>query len=242
MLYLSASSTDFGTVPEMADELIGRMLAQVARWEECNDQRAIFLDCYARMTGAVDTAMTNGRFDDGEWVGTLLGRFADYYFAALERWERGEDRVPEPWVLAHSAAVDGLASPIQLLVAGVNAHINYDLVLTLVDVLGPAWGALDGGARERRRGDYERINQTIADTADQVQDAVVERYSPSLDLLDRRLGRLDERWAVRVLTGWRRQVWVQAVDLLDEADVARRDEKTMRIEHRCARRARWLLL
>ena len=215
------------------------MAARAAAWERAGDGRAVFLDCYSRMTDAVVTAVGNDRFIDGDWVLVLLERFATYYDASIDGGDDGVI-VPEPWVLAHAAAVGNDAHPMQLLLAGVNAHINYDLVLTLIDLLEPEWRSLDDAAVDRRRRDYDAINQVIAETADLVQDRVLERRSPWLDLLDRGLGRWDERLAVRLLGGWRSRVWRQTTELL-ELDIAQRAERVGSIERQCARRARLLL-
>jgi len=217
------------------------MAAQAAEWEAAADGRAVFLDCYARMTGAVQQADEAGRFDDPAWVAALLDRFAEYYFASIDGGAGGVD-VPEPWVVAHAAAVGHDASPLQLLLAGVNAHINYDLVLTLVDLLEPEWVGLDDVGRDRRRTDYDRINEVIAETADLVQDLVLERRSPWLESLDRGLGRWDERAAVRLLSGWRSRVWRHAMDVMAETGPSARAARIGEIERQCARRGRWLLV
>lgn len=217
------------------------MAAQVAEWDATGDGRAVFLDCYRVMTDEVLARIDAAGFDDGAWVERLLDRFAEYYFASLDGGPDGAP-VPEPWVVAHAAAVGCDAAPLQLLLAGVNAHINYDLVLTLVDVLDDEWATADVVQRTRRQTDYDLVNVVIAETADRVQDEVVERRSPWLDVLDRGLGRWDERLAVRVLGGWRSQVWRHAVELLDTPDAGRRAERAAVIERQCARRGRWLLL
>lgn len=216
------------------------MAERAASWEQCGDGRAVFLDCYARMTDAVVTAVVNDRFLDGDWVLLLLERFASYYDASIDGGSEGL-LIPEPWVLAHAAAVGNDAHPMQLLLAGVNAHINYDLVLTLIDLLEPEWASIDGTMIEHRKRDYDEINQVIAETADLVQDRVLERRVPWLQILDRGLGRWDERMAVRLLGGWRSRVWRQSVTLLDLADLDDRRARTAAIERQCARRARMLL-
>lgn len=218
-----------------------RMAAQLAAWDAAADGRAVFLDCYRRMTDAVVARCDDGRFGDGDWVLGLLERFADYYFDSIDGGPNAV-RVPEPWVLAHAAAVGNDASTLQLLLAGVNAHINYDLVLTLVDVLDDEWASADHVLRAVRRSDYDLINRVIAETADLVQDEVIERRAPWLDVLDRGLGSWDERAAVRRLSRWRTQVWRQAEALLDNDDPSERAMLATRIEVQCARRARWLLL
>jgi hypothetical protein len=220
--------------------LAAAMAARAATWEQVGDGRAVFLDCYARMTDAVVTAVRNDRFVDGDWVLLLLERFAAYYDASIDGGPGGLI-VPEPWVLAHAAAVGNDAHPMQLLLAGVNAHINYDLVLTLIDLLEPEWRSIDDAVIERRQLDYDEINQVIAETADLVQDRVLERRVPWLQILDRGLGRWDERMAVRLLGGWRTRVWRQSVTLLELNDPDDRRAHTEAIERQCARRARLLL-
>jgi hypothetical protein len=220
---------------------LDRMASQLSEWEHRGDGRAVFLDCYRNMTEAVLDSVERDEFVDGVWVSALLDRFAGYYFDSIDG---GPDvrPIPSPWVLAHAAAVGNDASALQLLLAGVNAHINYDLVLTLVDVLDDEWVDLGDRGRAHRRADYDRINVVIADTADRVQDDVLERRSPWLDAFDRGLGRWDERTAVRLLTTWRTRVWRQATELLDGDDPAERAGRAAAIERQCTRRARWLLL
>jgi hypothetical protein len=55
----------------------------------------------------------------------------------------------------------------------------------------------------------------IAQTIDAVQDDVVERWSPAMDVVDKMLGRLDERLIVRLITNWREHVWQQAVCMME---------------------------
>jgi len=216
------------------------MVATSATWEQAGDGRAIFLDCYAKMTSAVFEAVDDDRFVDGDWVLQLLFRFAGYYDASVDGGPEGA-LVPEPWVLAHAAAVGNDAHPMQLLLAGVNAHINFDLVLTLIDLLEPEWSRLDATLLDRRKGDYDEINVVIAETADLVQDRVLERRVPWLDVLDRGLGSWDERMAVRLLGGWRSRVWRQAIGIVELDDLDLRRERTRAIEQQCVRRARLLL-
>lgn len=218
-----------------------RMTLQVSEWEAQRDGRAIFLDCYTRMTGAMNEAITRGEFEDAAWVAALLDRFAVFYFDSIDGGETGA-RIPEPWLVAHSAAVGFDASPLQLLLAGVNAHINYDLVLTLVDLLAPEWPHLSTDVRDMRHRDYDRVNDVISATVDLVQDEVVERYAGWCETLDVVLGRLDEALAARLLIGWRRRVWRQAASILDEVDRSREPERFAAIERQCVRRSRLILL
>src|SRR5690606_32407413 len=110
--------------------VIARMQTFLRQWEDAADRKAVFLRCYSMMTANMLVAIEQGEFRDRTWVERLLHRFADYYFLALDAYEQERTAAPAVWQLAHDAARDDAALPIQNLLLGVNAHINYDLVLT----------------------------------------------------------------------------------------------------------------
>ena len=110
---------------------------------------------------------------------------------------------------------------LQHLLLGINAHINYDLVLSLVDLLEPEWKELSESRRQDRYADHCLVNEVIAATIDTVQDEVVERHNPRMDLIDRLLGRLDERLLSALITRWRQGVWDNAVHFLEVPETER---------------------
>ena len=87
------------------------------------------------MTNNMLIAIDQDEFHDPEWVSILLHRFADYYFEALDKYEAGDIQTPVVWEVAHDAATERKIFVLQNLLLGVNAHINYDLVVTLVELL-----------------------------------------------------------------------------------------------------------
>jgi hypothetical protein len=106
--------------------VIHRMQSFVSEWESQSDQRSIFLSCYMLMTGNMLTAVDQKEFSDPQWVDGLLHAFADYYFIALDTYNLHPTSAPPVWKLAHDACRDPSMSPLQKLLLGVNAHINYD--------------------------------------------------------------------------------------------------------------------
>jgi hypothetical protein len=191
------------------------MQSLVAAWESAGDRRAIFLNCYLLMTRNMLAALEAGDFRDRRWVDALLRHFAGYYFAALEAYEADKMTAPAVWVRAHDAAGRDGPWVVQLLMLGVNAHINYDLVLALVDMLDESWATLPAETRRARREDFDTVNAIIARTINTVQDDVVEQWAPAMDWVDKGMGRLDEWLTVRLITGWRDEVWAQAVRMLE---------------------------
>ncbi len=168
----------------MNDPSLLRMQEWIERWNQNQDRRAIFLSCYQMMTANMLEAIQRGEFSDGGWVNHLLHRFADYYFMALEANEQGQENVPTVWKAAFRAAASRIYSPLQNLLLGVNAHINYDLVLTLEELLQPEWQRLSPAQRAVRRSDHNRVNRVIAATIDAVQDQILEPAMPMMQMVD----------------------------------------------------------
>lgn len=219
-----------------------QMQALVAHWEKNGDHRCIFLDCYRRMTDNMLASLEAERFHDEEWVNRLLHRFAEYYFEALDAYEGEKSHSPAVWQLTHDVAAQEETSVLQHLLLGVNAHINYDLALALRDLLSPEWDSLSPEARQQRYEDHLLVNQIIAETIDTVQDEVVERHDPDLDLIDKLFGPVDE-WAIaQVIARWRDDVWETACRLLEVEAEAEQEQIRAHLEARSLRRARIFLL
>ncbi|UCC87161.1 MAG: hypothetical protein JSV81_20280 [Anaerolineales bacterium] len=222
--------------------LIERMHALVQKWEAVSDRRSIFLSCYLLMTRNMAAAVDADEFTNSAWVSTLIHRFADYYFDALEAYERDSPATQAVWRQVHDAASNPETLVLQNLQLGINAHINYDLVLTLVDMLEPEWAALSDRGRNERYADYCYVNQIIGRTVDIVQDTVVERLAPKLDIADKMLGPIDEWIVSQLLTSWRDEVWSQGVRLIQLSKPSERETLRQQIETTALKRAKTILL
>jgi hypothetical protein len=208
-----------------------QMNQHVQQWEAARDRRSIFLGCYAMMTGNMLDAVETGRFADDAWVMRLLQRFAEYYFQALKLYEARQPETPRVWQLAHDTAQREPVMTVQQLLIGVNAHINYDLVFAVAELLSPEWAALTTEQRAQRRADYDLVNAIIGETIDRVQDQILEARSPWLDFIDKLLGPVDEWLISEIITRWRDEVWHNALRYVetlapDEREALRRDIET----------------
>jgi hypothetical protein len=225
-----------------ATPMLARMQSQVERWEASFDRRAIFLACYAVMTRNMLNSINSGIFNDPSWVGKLLERFAEYYFEALETYQIGNPGPPLVWRETFNAALNPRILPVQHLILGVNAHINYDLVLTLVEILRNEWTALNREGRSLRYLDHSTINRIIAQSIDEVQDEILVRYSPEMDLVDKAFGKLDE-WAIaRLISLWREQVWRRTQKWLEAESLDEQDRLHQNLERACLRKSKLILL
>lgn len=209
--------------------------------EARGDQRAAFLHCYSLMSRNMVSALEAGRFHDRDWMRRFIDHFAEYYFNALDGYERDKSAAPPVWVLAHDTALHSSCSLMQKLLLGVNAHINFDLALTVTDLLDEAWPKLSPAERQRHIEDYQLVNEIIGNSIDEVQDHVLAPHSPSMAHLDRLMGRVDEWLISGLITSWRREVWGQACQLLDAPRPADREHLRAQLEAKTVKRGEAIL-
>lgn len=226
---------------QQTDQVVQQMVTRAQNWETAGDKRYIFLRCYSMMSANMAVAIQEGRFAHSSWVATLMLRFADYYFDALEHYDQNPVQAPAVWRQVHDVARLPDMHVLQNLLLGVNAHINYDLPLALYDCLHGEWAGLDETTKRSRQNDHETVNQIIGDTIDAVQDTVVEPLSPTMALVDRLMGRMDEWLLSQLITAWRHDVWNVALQLLSASDESRRQTIRQEQELRVMERAERLL-
>ena len=229
------------STPSNEAPVIRQMRQRIERWQADADPRAVFLHCYMLMTANMLDAIDAGEFEDSEWVSRLLHRFADYYFEALDHYEKDPAAAPAVWKLAHDATINRRCFALQRLFLGVNAHINYDLVLALNDLLAPEWAQANETVRQARYRDHCLVNEVIAATIDDVQDDVIEQVEPRMDLVDKMLVPLDEWLTALIIRRWRDDVWRNAMDYVETTQPDARDQLRQHIEDLTLRRARAIL-
>jgi hypothetical protein len=221
--------------------VVDRMQTLIENWETAGDRRAVFLSCYKMMTTNMLAAVERGDFEDCNWVSSLLHHFADYYFKALEPYEQGHENIPAPWQIAFQATRRPRTHVMQNLVLGVNAHINYDLVFAVADMLEPEWSGLSPVARQSRYRDHCHVNRIIYQTINAVQDGIIERYAASMDLVDTVFGPLDEWLIFRLISIWREEVWLDATRYVEFSDEDGRSVLRHEVERRSLQRAHAIL-
>jgi hypothetical protein len=171
------------------------------------EHRREFLGTYRRTTLAVGKAVQGDVFEDGPWVEAWDVAFAQLYLDALDADLSG-GHVPRPWRLAFEAR-PGLA-PLQHVLLGINAHINYDLPQALLAVISDADFA-DSALMDRRRRDHERIDGVLSGRVAAEDQELAARSARSV--LDRLLVPLNQRASKRFLREARQKVWHNAVEL-----------------------------
>ena len=183
------------TIARVLDELQGRLDSLPAGMEF----RRTFIATYRRTTEAVGRAISDGSFDDPRWVAAWDGAFANLFFVAHDADLAGKPP-PRPWRLAFTPT-EGV-NPLQHLLLGMNAHINFDLPQSLLAVI-PNDDFTDPTLIERRRRDHERIDHILASRVAAEDGQLGGRRR----LLDRILTPLNRASSRRFLREARQKVW-----------------------------------
>ena len=105
------------------------------------DGISCFNKLYLEVTKSVLAAVGQTTFADPGFLTRLDVAFANLFFAALSAFEAGSPDTPHAWSPLFEARASSVIAPIQFALAGMNAHINRDLPVALVDIFAAAGGA-----------------------------------------------------------------------------------------------------
>jgi hypothetical protein len=120
------------------------------------DGIACFNYLYHDITSRVNKALDDGAFKDQAFLVKLDLSFAGRYLDALAAWVKSTDSAPRAWGVLFDHRGDRNTTRLQYAVAGVNAHVNYDLAFAVVQTVDELKRAeLNGGSQ---RQDYNAIN------------------------------------------------------------------------------------
>jgi hypothetical protein len=168
------------------------------------DGVAWFNRLYLAVTEAVHGELADATFADPRFLARLDVVFANLYFRALDTTKEP----PRAWApLLTCRRRKGIA-PIQFAFAGMNAHINYDLPVALVQTCRELGVDLLRARRQHR--DYLAVNALLERT-----EAQVKRWFSTgfVGVADVALGEADDRVAMWNVTRARDAAWVSAQTL-----------------------------
>jgi len=169
-----------------------------------NDGVRRFNELYLTVTRAVAAQAASAKYEDAAFMTRLDIVFADLYFEAVEDLEAGR-KPPRAWApLFEARAKTGIA-PLQFAIAGMNAHINHDLVLALITTTKEFGYGLDRDTAHHR--DYTSVDGLLQ----RVQDEVKDRFTTGVVRdLDRAGGVVDDLVANWKVSMARDNAWTQA--------------------------------
>ena len=194
--------------PATITAVLAAMVTRLDTLPSAAESRREFLRTYRRTTAAVAAAVEAGVFEDARWVEAWDVAFAGLYLTALDADLHGTGGVPRPWRRAFDAPAS--LHPLQHVLLGINAHVNYDLPQALLAVISDDDFA-DPVLLARRRRDHERIDGVLASRV-AAEDGELARRS-SRSLLDRFLAPLNRRASRRFLREARKKVWHNTIEL-----------------------------
>lgn len=187
---------------------------------------AFFPAVYRATTARVRAGIRNGSFVDGARMERLATTFANRYLAALNALGVAAGGCPSrSWQVAFDAASRPHTMILQHVLVGMNAHINFDLPLAVIEAAG------EGNVADIEE-DFKAINRILAALLDPVQQ-VIDGFSPLLNILDRVGGRTDEELVTFSINTARDEAWHEATRLAAEP-VAQRERSILSLDRRVA--------
>jgi Family of unknown function (DUF5995) len=111
---------------------------------------------YSKVTEKVDTQPPPNGWEDEEWLNRLDVIFAKFYFEAITGSLSQSSNPPGSWIALFEARNRPNIDRIQFALAGMNAHINHDLALALLQTDDELH--LTPSLNSPEHDDYERVN------------------------------------------------------------------------------------
>ena len=193
--------------PRRIEDVIRRMKAIVRELQPA-DGISAFTRLYLAVTEAVAGAAGEREFENERFLHALDVSFANLYFDALDALRSGNGAAVRAWAPLVEARRRRGILPLQFALAGMNAHINRDLPVALVQT----WAELDRQPRRAspERRDFRRVNALLAETEARVKPALVTGH---LATVDTTFGRLDDVLAMWKVEQAREAAWVNGETL-----------------------------
>ncbi len=114
---------------------------------------------YLMVTEEIDRDLAAARWADGVWLERLDVLFGRIYFDAIVKWLRAPDRAPSAWAALFAERLRPGVAGVQYGVAGMNAHINRDLPVAVVQTCLELRVAPRRGSAQHV--DYTRVNEIL---------------------------------------------------------------------------------
>jgi hypothetical protein len=160
---------------------------------------------YLTVTEGVQERSATLQWENPRWLERLDVSFAALYFSALAAFLGNQGRVARCWLpLLESRGKRGITR-VQFAFAGINAHINHDLPIAVVQTSRESGSAPKRGSREHR--DFERVNEILDVAQEQAKQFIATGI---VGLIDEDLGTLDDRIAGFAVRKARETAWSNA--------------------------------
>jgi len=150
---------------------------------------------YMMVTQKVDSSPPQGGWEDAAWLTRLDVVFARFYFSAILNWLNNTACVPSSWQSLFEARFRPGIDRIQFALGGMNAHINHDLALALLQTETEL--NLTPGKMSPEHDDFERVNGILEGVLPQALEFLATGILGELAQDTGKIGRLLAIWKVR---------------------------------------------
>lgn len=134
-------------------------------------------------------------WENQTFVDRLAVIFAGLYFNAAVRWQQDRSSTPRAWRPLFASRWQSGIMRVQFAIAGLNAHINHDLAIALVQTSEEIGTVPRHGTPEHR--DFNKVNPILETVTERVK---LFLATGIVGAVDQDLGRLDDvvaLWSVR---------------------------------------------
>jgi hypothetical protein len=142
-----------------------RRMKEISDSLDSQDGVAYFSRVYLQFTKLMEENLVAGFFEDSVFVERLVVIFARLYFQDVDAVKAGQQ--PDPsWKPLFDARSNRIVWPVQFALAGMNAHINHDLILAVIAAC-QEFGKTPDAAPVHA--DYLRVNELLAKIESEVR-------------------------------------------------------------------------
>jgi hypothetical protein len=188
-----------------------------------NDGLKWFNKLYMMVTEEVDLRQPAGGWKDEVWLDKLDVIFAGLYFQGVAAAISGAD-APNAWDALMESRFRGGIDRIQFALAGMNAHINHDLALALIET--NRQSNITPTTTSPQFADYEAVNQLLQAVMPRALEVLARGFRGQLAQDTGKIGRLLAFWNIckardlawqfadhlRQLDGLQREIALRAQD------------------------------
>ena len=201
------------------DDVVG-LMSSIETSLAPNEGVAWFNKLYRRVTERVAMALTDGTFETPAFVDRLDVVFANFYFQALQAHLYDRESVPRAWAPLFDGNQERGVAPIQFALAGMNAHINRDLMIAVVRVCEEMNLTVGGDSPQKR--DYDKLNPILQEVETSVRAWFLEGLVAEFDGMFERVDTIIANWSLvearsaawnHAETLWR----IRNIDFVEEA-------------------------
>jgi hypothetical protein len=184
-----------GPTPKAIADVIA-MIQNIDQLLRGNDGLKWFNRLYLMVTQQVGAQSSGSVWNNAQWLDRLDVVFAGLYFVALTGFLTHSTNTPSSWNALFEGRFNAGVDRIQFALAGMNAHINHDLALALLQTDDEL--QLTPGLNSPEHDDYERVNSLLKSVLPAALQVLATGITGELAQDTGKIGRFLAIWDIKV--------------------------------------------